>query len=462
MSSGEIIFQFTRHAASCNNENAGEKVFLGKDFEPSLTDNGIFNTLKYVLEPERRNDSSDIFEPFVEGSGKDKISFDSNGVIVSNLLRTWCTATILYGVKDTEPAVNDELHLYVCPYLKEFHKDYVPFGKRGNYSKVIQNTVQRYINFLNYLHKKYQLPRNSVTTESLPDFFLMKNIVLHFIDNSISKTRINRNVTVKLGGNVTNKPYTIKDEDGTSKELIVKISYNNSEKQYDNIEIEENLPLFDITKTDMFTKNGNILLFMNWLYTNYSTYFKQISEQETGKPVYTKKNYEFRVHVVCHSNLMREYALSVLGKEKEDDIKNRISGTNCNTILTNINGSIFDIVGGYPNSKGINKNEKENIRSNYNDIMNDYKTGFKTFKKDTSDQNVYKEVNMLCAKSGSVDDRLTSVPSSKPELGDVYGTDVYGKTKKNEFNGENPLLKKNPSGKPNGNQIDISLQQAHV
>lgn len=115
MSSGEIIFQFTRHAASCNNENAGEKVFLGKDFEPSLTDNGIFNTLKYVLEPERRNDSSDIFEPFVEGSGKDKISFDSNGVIVSNLLRTWCTATILYGVKDTEPAVNDELHLYVCP-----------------------------------------------------------------------------------------------------------------------------------------------------------------------------------------------------------------------------------------------------------------------------------------------------------------------------------------------------------
>ena len=56
MSSKEIVFQFTRHAASCNNENAGK--MAGKDFEPSLTDRGIFNTLKYVLEPDRRNDSS--------------------------------------------------------------------------------------------------------------------------------------------------------------------------------------------------------------------------------------------------------------------------------------------------------------------------------------------------------------------------------------------------------------------
>lgn len=121
MSSKEIVFQFTRHAASCNNENAGK--MAGKDFEPSLTDRGIFNTLKYVLEPDRRNDSSEIFGQLNDKKSNYELSFDSKGVIVSNLLRTWCTATILYGVKATQPAPNDELHLYVCPYLKEFHKE---------------------------------------------------------------------------------------------------------------------------------------------------------------------------------------------------------------------------------------------------------------------------------------------------------------------------------------------------
>ena len=72
-------FQFTRHAQSCNNIIEGISSVYKKDFEPGLTSKGIEETLKF--------------------SDKNESSFGSKIVFVSNLIRTWMTAVILYTKK---------------------------------------------------------------------------------------------------------------------------------------------------------------------------------------------------------------------------------------------------------------------------------------------------------------------------------------------------------------------------
>ena len=69
-------FQFTRHAQSCNNIIEGNSSQNKKDFESGLTSKGIEETLKF--------------------SDENKHPFDSKIVFVSNLIRTWMTAVILY------------------------------------------------------------------------------------------------------------------------------------------------------------------------------------------------------------------------------------------------------------------------------------------------------------------------------------------------------------------------------
>ena len=77
----------TRHSTSCNNRNLGKWYTRGKDFEPSITSFSILQMLalkhRYQYIDSKR--------------------FDSNKVFVSSLLRTWCTATILYGSEIVQP-----------------------------------------------------------------------------------------------------------------------------------------------------------------------------------------------------------------------------------------------------------------------------------------------------------------------------------------------------------------------
>ena len=93
-------FQFSRHAQSCNNISN----VLDKVFEPSITYLGIKQSIAFAKEKAQSN------------------AFIQNKVCVSNLLRTWITAVLLYGsqLSKMNPPDNDALILYVCPYLKEY------------------------------------------------------------------------------------------------------------------------------------------------------------------------------------------------------------------------------------------------------------------------------------------------------------------------------------------------------
>ena len=81
-------FYFTRHFNSCNNMDFG-KYFPGKDNEPSAPIESLGNTYNFALQSDR---------------------FKSKIVYVSCLLRTWCTAVILYCTeKETHETFNNEI-----------------------------------------------------------------------------------------------------------------------------------------------------------------------------------------------------------------------------------------------------------------------------------------------------------------------------------------------------------------
>ena len=94
-------FQFTRHAQSCNNVTS----VVDKVYEPSITYLGILDSIEFA------NQNAQVG------------AFTHNHICVSNLLRTWITAVLLYGSQISK--MNNEetrkiLTLYICPYLKEY------------------------------------------------------------------------------------------------------------------------------------------------------------------------------------------------------------------------------------------------------------------------------------------------------------------------------------------------------
>ena len=94
-----LQYQFTRHMQSCNNIEMGK--LSGKDYEPSVSLYGIVKTIEFSQKEENKKD------------------FKSDTVFVSNLLRTWITALILYGSGKPDESGKSELNLYISPYLKE-------------------------------------------------------------------------------------------------------------------------------------------------------------------------------------------------------------------------------------------------------------------------------------------------------------------------------------------------------
>lgn len=242
----KVIFQFTRHLLSCNNISLGNKYYWGKDFEPGGTVYGIFETIKY-------------------SQGK-KSYFNFNHVYVSNLYRTWITAVLLYG---THVDSSETLHLYISPYLKE--KDKFSMGitiKRGNFPMKITHMASKFLKFLEEMYnyftntsrdKMYREIMTSDWYERLPN-----TIVIHLPPNG-NKTQ--EMIYVKSGIGM----YTL-----TSFCRIKDLSGPKSGKEF--------------TKYRKF----QLKMFMNWF--------------NSGKNYYQKKiDHNNRVHVVAHSNIMREY-----------------------------------------------------------------------------------------------------------------------------------------------------------
>lgn len=119
-----VDFQVTRHAYSCNNASAGKSFYFKKDGEPSLADIGISSAITLA-----------------EGQ-RDR--FSSNFIVVSPLIRTWMTAVLLYGSKQTS-----DLTLLVAPHLKEHAK--LGVIEIGNMPKNVSHQVAKFVNFLNHV-----------------------------------------------------------------------------------------------------------------------------------------------------------------------------------------------------------------------------------------------------------------------------------------------------------------------
>lgn len=261
-------FQFTRHILSCNNINCGS--FLGKDWEPSATAYGISTTLQFALQ------------------NKDR--FAGNKVYVSNLIRTWMTAVLLYGTTITDNTTKEDddaatsLELYVSPYLKEFNRAGI---YRGNYPyDTYRKSLEQFRVFLNILYRygdKVILNETmQVVHVRFPDA-----IWIHFKDINSSTPSVNP--ICKF-----NKKYT-------------QNSY-----QYENISYSYRFVDDTFLRSKAFLATGDLEKFMHWY--NQDTATQKLC----------------LVHVVTHSRIMKSYLKTTFAIDIANETKyTKINKSNC-------------------------------------------------------------------------------------------------------------------------------------
>ena len=238
-------FQFTRHLLSCNNISAGKIYGYKTDYEPSATLYGIVKTIEFA------NNAANIK------------AFTSNKVYVSNLIRTWITAFLLYGVRLVENNSPETLQLCISPFLKE-HKT-SKLGKliefeRGNYPKEIRKAVAKFLKFLNRL--------NSIVKEvdSKHTIYCPTTVVLN------------------LPGDVDIKE-------------IQKITFRKKLSGYGYVVVSDMDEIIDTvgpTAYETFLVNGDLNHFMAWFDNSERNYYYDGSNEEP-------------IRVVTHSKVMKSY-----------------------------------------------------------------------------------------------------------------------------------------------------------
>ena len=149
-----LLFQFTRHATSCSNidsyPNGDGLVHLPlSDGIPSLANTGIADTIKLA------------------DKNKDTPRFHSAIVCVSNLIRTWMTAVLLYTFSNKKT-----ITLRICPHLRET-------GGKGNGAYALTSSIPKFITFLELI-------------KTMPSYSGLREIIL------LIPNRNNPNVWVEI------------------------------------------------------------------------------------------------------------------------------------------------------------------------------------------------------------------------------------------------------------------------
>jgi hypothetical protein len=130
-----LLFQFTRHATSCFNievyppEGKGNLRNLGMGGIPSLPNYGIINTIALA------------------NKNKGTSRFQSPIISVSNLIRTWMTAVLLYAFshKDSD---KETITLRICPHLRET-------GWEGNKAYSLTDSIPKFVSFLKLINTTF-------------------------------------------------------------------------------------------------------------------------------------------------------------------------------------------------------------------------------------------------------------------------------------------------------------------
>lgn len=271
-----LDFQFTRHLASCNNIDAGK--LAGKDGEPAAAYYGIINTINFAQE------------------NKNKKAFNSDNVYVSNLLRTWQTATLLYG---SNIGKDKNLKLHISPYLKEKHSYEIDLLKRGNWPDHMKHSANKFLHFLKTL-KALSRETNKVKNLQFPELSWYNNL-----PKTITLTLPPLNIDESKS-----EPQKIvydKNNDGDY-EII---NYCNlidtvgpEAKKLDKARNLDEKSVFSFEQA--FNRTGDLEKFMIWFSNN-------------------KKTHKGLVHVVTHSQLMQEYLRNKLDYDIDKMAKNKSS-----------------------------------------------------------------------------------------------------------------------------------------
>lgn len=288
-------FHFIRHLMSCNNIDEGKIEFGGKDFDPSGTIYGITETI--VL-------------------SKNSKEFSSKEVYVSNLIRTWITAFLLYGTNN-----NNILKLFVSPYLKEKHETL----KRGNYPKEIAHTVKKFELFLQKL-KTYAESNEPMFEYLSIDWYNSLPKSLHII---------------------------LPDETDKLTQTIIYTKDENNLYQIKNFcNVKDTVG--PISNNEQYLETGDLIKFMNWFTQNVVI-----------------KNTSL-VHVVTHSQVMRSYLLSKFNYDlnKESKINQKaaeVRHSNSWRFVTNLQTDLLPtLVSGVPLKKEEAKNIEKYIKNQGN------------------------------------------------------------------------------------------------
>lgn len=328
-------YQFTRHIQSCNNILSNLEA-LKKHKEPSATQYGILFTTLFSQEMPRNNNQIK--------------RFTSKRVFVSNLLRTWITAFILYGMnfknkfKNTQINNNNNhiLELYVAPYLKEKKASVMGFSlETGNYPDKIKITLKKFYNFLNKYFKIVSLGNN---------------IINHFPEKILLTIPPNPQ-------SMNNKPQKIiftKNGHG--------YTYNNCNLDiYDSIGPDCN--------NDGFLKDGDLNEFINW-----------------HKLKFRNNNSNTLIHIVTHSQIMFQY-LENNQININNNKFNRYKKENCWSFLTDKEGKPIKYLYGVP--------EKKNIHPTQGFYKSDPKKLEKNSRKKNLSLCVYNngKINNICTKN---------------------------------------------------------------
>jgi hypothetical protein len=284
-----IIFQFTRHLPSCNNLNlGGDFSFLktGKDYDPASPIYGVIEAIKFSLKNEAVFRSSENSEP----------------VYVSNLVRTWMTAVILYGIRDHTKDRLSCLRLCVSPYLKEETAQVL--GHWGNQATNLTNAINSFIYFLIKIQYIYLIGDINVNdagnvVKGDPNenpIKLPKKICIEIYNDTEKDTWFHKNIELtipEMSNDTVTEIKNSKDNKALEK-YINKTFPTKGFQSFTQPKFSDNI----LQAGKPYRSNGNLTLFMNWFTKNLNK--KQ--KEKINNPV----------RVVTHSRVMRSYFKNVL------------------------------------------------------------------------------------------------------------------------------------------------------
>ena len=266
-------FLFTRHSYSCNNSIKTIN-FYNKLKDPNLTIWGIQRTL--------------------EKSSENPKLYNSPYVFVSCLIRTWCSAILLYL-----PNI-DSITLVVSPFIKEKHNTLFQGLDIGNNPDNIKTQFNKFNNFLKVAHSYCEKQNINIENKNIIIYF-HKEFYLTFI---IKRDKNNLIVIENNFKNIkNNKPYKY---------------IESNEDPNSNILTDEKI------KEDIifYKKNTNINKFIEWIYL-------LTKPKKDDDPDNIFNNIKLNnIHCVLHSNIMQEYLKSINTKIYNNSEKNNIFKTN--------------------------------------------------------------------------------------------------------------------------------------